>query len=174
MFYCIFTPDCIPQPSQSQQPEPNPCVPPFITPGTHGCYYVTTTAVNFEGAKSLCNGQGGQVAEIESAEKNSELLNYIHDDPALRPALTTMSEGGYWIGATDQAVEGNWLWATSGRTLTETSLNHFYSWHLMAFGRRCAVFWQNGNSDWDPLACNATRGVICEIGENRSTHWYFS
>ena len=158
----------MPQPQQSQQPDPDPCVPPFITPGTSGCYYVDTTAsVNFTAARSLCSDQGGLLVEIDSQEKQNEIFQYLDANPSFRTNYS-------WLGATDRDVEGNWVWTTSGRPIT------FTNWLAGEPGpgalldvqdctemRRVDEAWHAGK--WADTQCDNLRQPICEIGENRFT-----
>ena len=161
-------PDCIAQPQPFQQPQPDPCVPPFITPGTSGCYYIETTAVNFAGATSLCSDQGGRLVEIDSQEKQDEIFQYLDTNPSFRTAI-------FWFGATDVAVEGSWVWTTSGRPVT------FTNWlvgqpHLLADQPDnyngiddCIGMFRvdQGLGKWVDWLCADTLKAICEIGEDR-------
>ena len=111
----------------------------------------------------MCNGQGGQVVEIDSEEKWSEIVTYIGNDPALQPALYS---GGYWVGATDEAKEGSWLWVTSGRSVSPWAIFHF----ILTFDdtKDCTVLITSSleAAVWE---CGTSKPVICEIGENSWT-----
>ena len=156
-------PDCIPRPQQSGQPDPDPCVPPF-TAGTYGCYHGDTTPVNFAAAQTLCSGHGGQVLELSGEEIAELRFSFIRPDPDLARVLFTTP--GFWIGATDQAVEGSWLWVTSGKPLPSfLGPPYMDRWG----GGRCAAFAEyTGSSELRQMECNETLGVLCEIGKNRS------
>ena len=153
----------MPQPQQSQQPDPDPCVPPFITPGSSGCYYVDTTVVNFTTARSLCSDQGGRLVEIDSQEKQDEITEYLANNPIL-------ASSGYWMGATDEAEEGSYVWSTSGREVT------FFYWEGGQPGPGATTMQRQDclalNSKWYDVECGLTRGAICETGESRLTCQY--
>ena len=105
------------------------------------------------------------MVEIESQEKWDEIKTIIDNDPARQPEL--YSEG-YWIGATDKAVEGSWLWVTSGRSVTSWAISQFVLeavWSPNGPYENCAVLTMDiiYMRAWN---CEASKPVICEIGEN--------
>ena len=163
-FSLSLVPDCLPQPLQFQQPDPDPCVPPFITPGTSGCYYVPTVSTDyFTRAKSLCSDQGGRLVEIDSQKKQDEITPYLAADPA------TSGLTYFWMGATDEAVEGSWVWTTSGRPVTFSNWRPGQPGGGLAEG--CTLFNLTANGLWQDNVCvqpssYGKRKAICEIGEN--------
>jgi hypothetical protein len=63
-------------------------------------YYTSTETATWQNAKIACAniaGGNGHLVTITSAEENEFML---------------VSEGAYWIGCTDEAVEGIWVWIT--------------------------------------------------------------
>ncbi|KAB7502538.1 Collectin-12 [Armadillidium nasatum] len=71
-----------------------------------GCYkYDETVAVNYEGAKSLCEeDNGSHLAYIKDCNTFAYLVSYLK----ARSHSTTTS--GFWIGATDEDEESYWVW----------------------------------------------------------------
>ena len=152
----------MPQPQQSQQPDPDPCVPPFITPGTSGCYYVTTAVpVNFTAARSLCSDQGGRLVEIDSKEKQDEIFEYLTAGPSFQT-------DNFWIGATDEAVEGSWVWSTSGRPVTFTNwrAGEPSNWSANQHCGRLVRLNHANAGKWEDVECNQLIMTLCEIGEH--------
>ncbi len=72
-------------------------------------YFINPQPTSWTGANSACNGIGGHLVSIGSAQENSFLLSIY------APARQ-------WIGFTDQAQEGNWQWA-SGEPVAYTNWN---------------------------------------------------
>ena len=72
----------------------------------------------------------------------------------------------FWIGLTDEAREGTWVWASSGKVA------NFTQWDKdrpinNSKTENCARIWYNGN--WDDQDCSANFdkvnviGAICEL-----------
>jgi hypothetical protein len=82
----------------------------WIGPGSNGHYYTATdTNLSWTGANTLAISQGGYLASVLSQAENDFLR-------------TTFSSvlGPSWIGLTDQAVEGTFVW-TSGEPVSYTN-----------------------------------------------------
>jgi C-type mannose receptor len=57
---------------------------------------VGDTTLSWQDARDFCQAWGGDLVEIGSAEENAELTERI--------------DGAAWIGASDQAEEGTFVW----------------------------------------------------------------
>ena len=55
----------------------------------------------------LCNEKGGWLAEIKTADEQA----------ALDSILDSQAQAEYWIGLTDMAEKGKWVWQHSNQTL---------------------------------------------------------
>lgn len=64
---------------------------------THHCYW-TGSNQRWQDAADLCGADGGHLASITSAEE----LTFVQG----------VAPGGGWLGATDQAVDGVFVWGT--------------------------------------------------------------
>jgi hypothetical protein len=73
--------------------------------GSH--YAVITDHLTWHDANDFCGDlvDGGHLVTIGSAEENEYVFNLIRE---LAPDLTDQ----WWLGATDEAVEGTWVWVT--------------------------------------------------------------
>ena len=69
------------------------------------CYLVSTEPMSWYAAQEFCWSQGGYLAEIKSKYEEDSL------------DLVLASGNVYWIGLTDQAQEGSFVWAESHQEL---------------------------------------------------------
>lgn len=72
------------------------------TPLSGVCYYLGPPD-NWSDAKSACSARGGKLVEIDGAAKNSNVKAVLG------------SATSAWIGATDAATEGKWVWASTNQ-----------------------------------------------------------
>ena len=70
-----------------------------------------------------------------------------------------MIDVGYWMGLTDEAVEGEWRWVDTNDKMT------FSGWGQgQPDGNEdCAEFWKGVNYKWNDSTCSwENRKAICE------------
>ena len=121
--------------------------------------------INWTGARQTREDMHGHLVEIETEEENEELYN-----EAVR---LNMTEVPSWIGLSDTAEEGNWVWTSGERA-------NFTNWsqdqpdnaiHSSRDGQNCAVlntyvdspgFWGVPRK-WDDVPCSDPNGAICEL-----------
>jgi len=65
------------------------------------CYLISPTRLSWYEAQEYCWSYGGFLAEIKSAEEQQHIDAILHKDIF------------YWIGASDLATEGSFVWAES-------------------------------------------------------------
>lgn len=76
-------------------------------------YYRFDTAVTWKEAKELCEKAGGSLVTITSWTEQSVIKKLVEDG--------TLEQ--YWIGATDETLEGQWRWTTG----EEAAYNGWYN-----------------------------------------------
>uniref|UniRef100_I3JBT5 C-type lectin domain-containing protein n=1 Tax=Oreochromis niloticus TaxID=8128 RepID=I3JBT5_ORENI len=76
----------------------------------HGgkCYYFSNNKSSWNKSRDECRAKGGDLVKIDSREEQRRLKDVM-----------TRYEDKFWIGLTDSAVEGRWLWA-DGSPLNES------------------------------------------------------
>jgi hypothetical protein len=141
-----------------------------------GHYYkYISTGTSWDAAKiaaegTTLNGLRGYLAEINSLSEND-----------FTKRETTAQN--IWIGATDAAVEGTWIWdgataGTGGSTWNKpagsgTNAGRSASFHSWASGEPndygsgedCAVTnWGGLNGNWNDLPCSYSNGYLIEFG----------
>ena len=130
-----------------------------------GCYWFGTDLANgvtWSQAKDYCLLKGSRLAEPTNALKQAT-LKYLAE-------MQAPFKGNWWLGASDAASEGNWLW------------NSGHTWEYTAWGavqpdnlgnQDCLQLWgEHINDDsnyykWDDAGCtNANYGAgmrpVCE------------
>jgi hypothetical protein len=128
-----------------------------------------TSALSWTSARDAAEamilfGQRGYLAEINSQAENSFIG-------------TETSATNIWIGATDQSVEGTWIWdgATSTPKPVDSGSNagrsaSFHSWATgepndFGSGEDCAVTnWSGAVGTWNDLPCASAYAYLVEFG----------
>ena len=84
---------------------PSPSPPPAAPPCT---YTLMNNALPWAGADADCQAAGLQLATVQSAAQNEQLV-------------TAAAGNKVWIGGTDAASEGTWVWSPSSTPLSYTN-----------------------------------------------------
>jgi len=131
------------------------CELPWVQPEENSpCYFVSTTSVNFYQADKFCKQIGGHLAEPRTQEETQYLE-------------TILSEGrNYWIGLTDLANEGEFLW------WSDYSIPNYTNWDQSEPNN------YDGNEDctessgyrlpsfrWNDVSCMLNKYAICQKSE---------
>uniref|UniRef100_A0A3Q2DXB4 C-type lectin domain family 4 member E-like n=1 Tax=Cyprinodon variegatus TaxID=28743 RepID=A0A3Q2DXB4_CYPVA len=71
----------------------------------HGgnCYYFSNYKSSWTESRDSCRGQGGDLVKIDSREEQIFLAERLKE-------LMKDDDDKFWIGLTDSAEEGRWLW----------------------------------------------------------------
>ena len=131
-----------------------------------GCYKFLPEKYNWEDAKEACHMLHGWLVEIESEEQNDA----IHDEAKKQDGWKKA-----WIGLTDEAEEGEWVWS-SGKATSFTNWaprepsNHKSKANEMQ-GEDCVLLNINPGGPkkswttpkkWNDSSCSAKHNVICQ------------
>ncbi|XP_071142504.1 perlucin-like [Mytilus edulis] len=116
------------------------------------CYFFYTAHhVTWKHATMLCQTRNTYLVAIETAAEN----NFIH-------AQVKRLGGGYWLGGSDEFVEGQWEWASIGQPFQYTN------WYPGAPDNQlhhqdCLMTKGDfHNGWWDDVDCNQVGKFICE------------
>ncbi|HYQ17573.1 MAG TPA: C-type lectin domain-containing protein, partial [Polyangiaceae bacterium] len=140
----------------------------FVTPSRpdHGYMLCTTTPKDYVEAQAACEQQSMRLAWLESEAENTEVSTKVH-------ALT---DDEVSFGATDAAVEGDWLWDGAGGFQFwkgdengEPVGGAFNKWAPGTpnddnGGEDCAVL-NAANGFWGDRACSIQYAYLCEEPE---------
>ncbi|KAK7483079.1 hypothetical protein BaRGS_00025647 [Batillaria attramentaria] len=119
------------------------------------CYGVGTEEVTWGAAQEICGRFGGGLVEIDNSAENE----------FVKELARSRGYDVLWMGATDAFSDGHWVWASSGRVVSEG----FTDWYpgqqtgndggsqdCVATWRTCSDYrWCDGN-------CNDTHRFVCE------------
>ncbi|KAL3984216.1 potassium inwardly-rectifying channel subfamily J member 1 [Sarotherodon galilaeus] len=114
----------------------------------HGgnCYYFSTRKSSWDVSRTECRTKGGDLVKIDSSEEQSFLK-------------TKIEYGGYfWIGLTDSAEEGKWLWV-DGSPLNERLASWSFREPDDRNGEDCVKMEQ---MYWFDNSCKVNHRSICE------------
>jgi hypothetical protein len=132
----------------------------------HGYMLCSSNTKDYAAAQKACQQQSMRLAWLETELENSGVSAKIR-------ALTT-SEA--WIGATDQAVEGEWFWdGPAGKQFWSGNVDgmpvdgNFDAWMVGTpnddnGGEDCAVL-NSMAGDWGDRSCSIAYAYLCEEPE---------
>ncbi|XP_020485823.1 CD209 antigen isoform X1 [Labrus bergylta] len=127
------------------------------------CYYFPFSNVlvsrSWQEARDFCKKQGGDLAVIDSQEKQLALSELINKYSAL---AGYMALSGFWIGLRDVDEEGTWKWL-DGRRLT---VSFWITGEPNNQGNEdCAATYPRSNPffAWNDAPCNHHLKWICEM-----------
>merc|ERR1711973_172538 len=111
--------------------------------GIHGsCYLTAPDKSMFFHAQEYCWEQGGYLAEIDTPEESEAVMGIIS------------LELNYWIGLTDFADDGRWIWQESHQVANWTNWQEGEPNNLG--GQDCVIMEQRYDHRWDDVYCDYT------------------
>jgi len=115
------------------------------------CYAVSTGALNYYGADQFCKTQGGYLAEPRTQEETENLELFL------------LREQNYWIGLTDAADEGTFVWGTDYSSPTYTNWAMYQPDNGMGRGDDCVILSMIFGLKWHDLNCIKTNSDGADI-----------
>lgn len=115
-----------------------------------GSCYSTITARTWSDARTVCQGQGGDLASIDS----------FAEQVFVRRHVATGSQE-YWLGLNDINSEGAYRWVAGNRTLSFTFWDSGQPSSAQA-SHDCGIQSNTTNGAWRMVACTLNRAAICE------------
>ncbi|XP_025758272.1 CD209 antigen-like protein A isoform X6 [Oreochromis niloticus] len=117
----------------------------------HGgkCYYFSNNKSSWNKSRDECRAKGGDLVKIDSREEQSFLERRLRD-------VMTRDEDKFWIGLTDSAAEGRWVWV-DGSSLDQS---------LKFWSRNEPDNWKGHNGehpDGEDCARMGAKDNICRI-----------
>ena len=112
-------------------------------------YLICTLPRTYDEARAECQAQGSELAIINDLTENQ----WLHAD------ATALRGQSYWIGLTDRAQEGSFVWFNN-QPPTYTNWNPGEP-NDAGGGEDCAHIWST-TPRWNDIPCGQTMGVLCE------------
>ena len=113
-------------------------------------YTLLHTFLDWPAANALCEANGMQLAIIRSTSQAVAVNDQVK--------AATNAEG-YWIGATDAAAEGTWMWPNGAEV-------DFFNWKAGEGGadaaQNCAAGDRSYDGRWYDLPCAQRLQPLCE------------
>ncbi|VDI62581.1 Hypothetical predicted protein [Mytilus galloprovincialis] len=106
------------------------------------CLLFSTNTMNWYNANGWCRAHNARLVEVASVG----LMAYLRQ--------TAKSYGhDYWLGGSDEVVEGLWQWSSIGKKIT---VSDWDPWQPDNFGngQNCLRIWNQGNYHWDYGSCS--------------------
>lgn len=98
-------------------------------------YKIITTPASWEDASASAAemslaGQPGYLARVNSARENAAILNAVMDHLTDAQLAASLAEDGsetpfIWLGGSDKAQEGQWVWSDNGEQFWEGDFNGY-------------------------------------------------
>ncbi|XP_030597017.1 hepatic lectin-like [Archocentrus centrarchus] len=137
----------------------------------HGgkCYHFSISKSSWNQSRAECRAEGGDLVKIDSRWEQRFLDGRVRD-------LMNEDEDKFWIGLTDSAAEGRWMWVDN-TPLTESlkfwSGKEPNNWRGKrgehADGEDCARMGERGGAEeikcWFDAVCSKAHRSICEKAE---------
>ena len=118
----------------------------------NSCYLFSNgRAVDFYEAAVYCQLHGSHLVTVETNKENIFLKDY----------LGRLNHQDYWMGLTDEMVEGVWRWLSSGAVASFTDWQHGEPNGLHG-GEDCAHFKSNRDNRWNDEPCTYKHYPLCE------------
>jgi len=117
------------------------------------CYLVSTSGnSSWWQAQQFCADNGGWLAEIISPEEQTDVNTLL------------IPGGVYWIGLTDLAYEGRFIWQHSYKPLSGGWANWYPNEPNDAGSEDCVLMFNNGTTwAWNDSACSGSRHALCQF-----------
>ncbi|KAL4238852.1 C-type lectin domain 4 member E [Mactra antiquata] len=116
------------------------------------CYRFVHQNLTFYDAESYCRQHHGRLVHLETARENG----------FVKETISHMKEKEWWIGLTDDDIEGQWAWYGSDESPLFTDWS---SGQPNGGDEDCAqFFYLNDAWEWHDFRCNKANGSpICEM-----------
>ncbi|XP_019223010.1 C-type lectin domain family 4 member E-like [Oreochromis niloticus] len=125
----------------------------------HGgkCYYFSTSKSSWNKSRDDCRAKGGDLVKIDSREEQEFLWKKVR-------RMMTDHEDKFWIGLTDSAEQGRWLWV-DGSPLNK-SLSYWNDSGPDNWPEDdCVLMGDKGDrylKSWSDASCKVSHRSICE------------
>ncbi|KAG7177914.1 macrophage mannose receptor 1-like isoform X1 [Homarus americanus] len=134
------------------------CSPPYTQVGDRCLFIDNVLSGNWTELTAVCQDLGGELVDLHDANLLAYIVEHLYE--------TGRSDVSYWVGATDQAVEGQWNWLTGAPVHMNTPL-----WGDLKDGvqqptggakENCAVLLKEDYYFMHDASCSNPHSLICQ------------
>ena len=126
------------------------CFPPWFNLAGH-CFYFVYEQLTWLQARDWCSKHSGHLAIIDTQRKQDVLAREMRSRSDIRKLFAS----SFWIGLTDEALEGTWAWQRTGMITNFTAWAASRPVHSRA--SNCARMWTGGL--WYDEDCQRSRDI---------------
>ncbi|KAL4231668.1 hypothetical protein ACF0H5_009247 [Mactra antiquata] len=106
------------------------------------CYLFGTFDLDFKAAEDFCKRQGGHLVSIRSGDE----IKFI------RRSVMELNAKKFWIGLTDEAVEGVWRWIDNDEIADV--VDWYHTQPNQGRVSNCGAIWESRNNQWVDEPCS--------------------
>ncbi|XP_065075436.1 lectin subunit alpha-like [Ochlerotatus camptorhynchus] len=123
-------------------------------------FHIPTVVHNWIGAVEYCHLLGMRLAVVDSEAKHNEIVRLVEFSK-----IYNMTKTDLWIGASDLAQEGNFVWHATGMEPTFSKWNRLQPDNAGGT-EHCVHMWyeptKNWNWHWNDWNCELKLTFVCE------------
>ncbi|GAB6026377.1 Fc fragment of IgE, low affinity II, receptor for (CD23) [Chamberlinius hualienensis] len=128
------------------------CQSDFIFLGSQ-CYYFSTATAKWHDALKDCKARNSDLAHPLNKDENTQLVTHMKNN--------YNSTNAWWLGASDEATEGTWIWEHNKNVITYSDwIKNQPDNYLKA--EDCLHYWRKYDWKWNDFPCNVTVNYICQ------------
>ncbi|KAL4231972.1 hypothetical protein ACF0H5_009549 [Mactra antiquata] len=121
------------------------------------CYKEFGILANWNEAKTYCEAYGADLATVANDRDQTFLSGYLQ-----RLSSSYFNSGIFWLGGSDQASEGTWIWDKSQQQITYTKWKTGEP-NNAGKGENCLTMSFSDNFLWNDNNCAHKYNFICEV-----------
>ena len=125
-------------------------------------YLVNVGGKSYRDALAHCKTRGGKLVEPKSDQANNDIVD-------LAKAIE-IEGNGVWIGINDKSQEGNFTYASDGKSVNYTNWN-FDQPDDVSNNEGCGILWNRFELKWNVANCSEKNSFICERYPGKYNHW---
>lgn len=121
------------------------------------CFFISGDLKTWSEASAACKAKEAQLATITSSTQNEFIISMAGQYPDYQNDL------GLWLGATDLAEEGSWVWESNNKRVNDVFNNFRGMQPSGGPAENCLEIIQRYGWAWNDLQCDRKVGYLCEI-----------
>ncbi|CAC5386032.1 NCAN [Mytilus coruscus] len=119
----------------------------------NNCYYFSSLDKNWDDAKKACKMQNSMLTDATSMNE----INFLRKNAKINKKT-------FWLDGSDRAIEGVWVWTTSGQKFTVTNwfTRNSHEPNNMNGNENCLQIYNKHDFEWNDDNCLSRHRYICK------------